>query len=66
LVEACVVSFQLPSVIGLMGWALILLGLGVAGAAARDRGNRRMLWLRLLVGTAIGLAGVLLTAIRLG
>ena len=59
-------SLQLPSVFGLVGWMLILLGLGVAGTAVRDRGNWRLRWLRLLMGAAIGLAGVLLAAIRLG
>jgi uncharacterized membrane protein HdeD (DUF308 family) len=49
-----------------VGWALILVGLVVDGAAVRDRRNRRLRWLRLLVGTAIGLAGVVLTGIRLG
>jgi hypothetical protein len=58
-------SLQL-SVFELVGWALILVGLVVDGAAVRDRRNRRLRWLRLLVGTAIGLAGVVLTGIRLG
>jgi uncharacterized membrane protein len=58
------VSLQLPSGLELVGWALILLSLFMTSATVRDRGNRRLRWLRLLVGTAIGLAGVLLAAIR--
>jgi uncharacterized membrane protein len=58
------VSLQLPSALELVGWALILLSLFMTSATVRDRGNRRLRWLRLLVGTAIGLAGVLLAAIR--